>query len=58
MTNNKKRASARSPARRRSDPAAIARYEAEKAIWTSSNPNSTPEQYADALRRIAKACGL
>jgi hypothetical protein len=35
-----------------------ARYEAEKAIWASSHPDSTSEEYETAMRAIAKASGV
>lgn len=48
----------RSTARNYAHGANYERYEAEKAIWTGANPNSTPEQYDAAVRAIAKACGV
>ena len=31
-------------------------YEIFKAEWIRKNPNSTPEQYQIAMRKIAKLC--
>lgn len=36
----------------------IAAYEAEKAKWAKQHPWATPEQYEQALRRIAERLGL
>jgi len=47
-----------SSVRTRSSCSNYARYEAEKAIWASSHPDSTSEQYEAAMRAIAKACGV
>ena len=36
----------------------FANYEAEKAIWKASNPSATPAEYEQAMRAIARACGV
>jgi hypothetical protein len=36
----------------------FARYEREKKAWTEANPKSTPEQYQQAMMRIAQQCGI
>jgi hypothetical protein len=51
-------AQARSSLRTRSTLASYARYEAEKAIWTSLHADATPGEYQAAMRAIAKACGV
>ncbi len=34
------------------------RYEALKARYIAANPGATPKQYARAMRRIARRCGV
>jgi hypothetical protein len=51
-------AQVRASVRTRSNLASYARYEAEKAIWTSTHPDAAPDQYQAAVRAIAKACGV
>lgn len=36
----------------------MAAYEAEKSKWAKEHPWATPEQYEQALRRIAERLGL
>lgn len=36
----------------------FARYEAEKAAWSSQNPDATELEYQLAIARIARACGV
>lgn len=36
----------------------MAAYEAEKAKWVKQHPWATPQQYEQALRRIAERLGL
>lgn len=48
----------RSAARTRSICRDYARYEAAKAEWSCCHPDATPEQYDQAMRAIAKACGV
>lgn len=33
-------------------------YEQRKQAWKLANPNATPTQFEQAIRRIAKECGL
>jgi hypothetical protein len=33
-------------------------YELLKAKWIEDNPVATPEQYQQAIQRIAKKCGV
>ena len=33
-------------------------YERRKAAWIAENPQATPEEYQQAMRRIAKECGV
>ena len=33
-------------------------YEARKAFWIASHPKASPEEYGQAMLRIAKQCGL
>jgi hypothetical protein len=33
-------------------------YEIQKASWIRSNPNATPQEYQQAMRLIAKRCGV
>jgi hypothetical protein len=33
-------------------------YELLKAQWVENNPEATPEQYQQAIQRIAKQCGV
>jgi len=45
------------------DPSAAPRnawsiYEARKAFWIASHPKASPEEYGQAMMRIAKQCGL
>lgn len=35
-----------------------ARYEAEKRTWASSHPQVTSQEYEQAMRAIADACGV
>ena len=35
-----------------------ARYEAEKRMWASSHPHATSQEYEQAMRAIANACGV
>jgi hypothetical protein len=35
-----------------------ARYEAEKTIWASTHPGTSPSEYEQAIRAIACACGV
>ena len=37
---------------------ATARYEMMKADWIRANQFATSEQYQDAMREIAKRCGV
>ena len=37
---------------------ATARYEMMKADWIRANQFATPEAYQDAMREIAKRCGV
>lgn len=37
---------------------AMARYEAGKQAWIASHPDSTPEQYTQAMRALAQRCGV
>lgn len=32
------------------------RYESLKAQWIATHPNATPQQYQQAMQRIAKVC--
>lgn len=34
------------------------RYEQEKQAWANRNPSATPEQYCEAMQRIAKRIGV
>lgn len=34
------------------------RYESLKAQWIKDHPEATPEQYQQAMKRIAKACRI
>jgi len=36
----------------------FARYEQEKREWIDAHPESTPEQYQEAIRVIAARCGV
>ena len=36
----------------------MAAYEAEKAKWKAQHPWATPEQFEQAMRRIAERLGL
>lgn len=51
-------AAALSHARTRQTCADYARYESQKMTWTCANPGATPEQYEQAMRAIARACGV
>ena len=33
-------------------------YETAKQAWIDANPGATPEQYAEAMRAIAKRLGI
>lgn len=33
-------------------------YELMKANWIRKNPNATAQQYQEAMRNIAKRCGV
>jgi hypothetical protein len=33
-------------------------YEIQKANWVRKNPNATAQQYQEAIRLIAKRCGV
>ena len=33
-------------------------YEAAKRAWIDANPGATPEQYAEAMRAIARRYGV
>ena len=33
-------------------------YETLKWQWVQTHPNSTPEEYQQAMKRIAKECGV
>jgi len=33
-------------------------YDACKAAWIAQHPGSTPEQYQEAMRRLARECGV
>ena len=33
-------------------------YEQAKRQWIAAHPEATPQQYQDAMARIAKACGV
>lgn len=33
-------------------------YESLKSQWVANNPNATPEQYEQAIKRIAQQCGV
>jgi len=35
-----------------------AQYERMKAEWVASHPNATPTEYTEAIRKIAKDCGV
>lgn len=48
----------RSGARTRSICQDYARYEAQKSIWTSQHPDAQPVEYEQAMRGIAKMCGV
>lgn len=48
----------RSNARTYATCASYARYEAEKVIWAGSHPGATASEYEQAMRAIAKACGV
>jgi hypothetical protein len=34
------------------------RYEAEKASWQVQHPQATPAEYDQAVREIARVCGV
>lgn len=34
------------------------RYEVAKRFWIAANPDATPEQYLEAMRELARRCGL
>lgn len=36
----------------------FALYEHLKAAWIAEHPGATPAQYQDAIRAIAKKCGI
>lgn len=48
----------RSSARTKATCSGYARYEAEKSIWSSSHPGATSAEYEQAMRAIAKMCGV
>jgi hypothetical protein len=48
----------RADARIRNTCANYARFESEKAIWASVHPAATPLEYEQAIRAIARACGV
>lgn len=33
-------------------------YERLKAEWIAANPNATPAEYTQAMREIARKCGV
>jgi hypothetical protein len=35
-----------------------AQYEFRKNAWLASHPDATPEEYQQAMKRIAKECGV
>lgn len=51
-------AGARAAARSRHFCASYARYEVEKSMWGSRHPGATPAEYEQAMRAIARACGV
>lgn len=51
-------ARSRADTRIRNTCANYARYEAEKTIWASGHPSATPSEYEQAIRAIARACGV
>lgn len=36
----------------------FAEYERRKAEWVARNPDATPQQYQQAMKRIAKELGI